>query len=498
MALNDLVNKATSFLAGGGTTTINGITPNNRQQYETGAGTTEYFETPEMRALMARFADPLTLNFKVMVDWDKPYGLVSAEANVNSALAYLKRIGEEDRYNMLKQWIELFKILVREYDFLFLNSTGLDEIATKKPHESFKEEDSKVSFELRETADMMCQSLVTMYRHICFDCNVRGVEVIPANLRRLDMMVLVYSSGYYNMALYDVLENNGLTNDDYETKMFPTLKKLSKGFFVENSDTYDFNHHMFIMGDASFNVEESGKSFFERVSNEPGGDFTRTNFVFNFRFASYKGVFNNLFGEFDLVKVLALAAAQDKVSNDLSSTSKQNSFAKVLNTAAGNVKSYLPKLGDSIAKAGVRELNKLARKPAKYLNGLIGENSIIGSSLMKFTDPDYAVKMLENTVDLGIQNIENKYVYDNIAKINNMVFKGFSDNFMQAYDNWVPTGTKNPTGLLEQQPKINPSTGQPFNTAYNMPEVEKGIRQGQSRNQSNVNTPNIIYSRRGF
>ena len=63
----------------------------------------------------------------------------------------------------------------------------------------------------------------------------------PLHLHLKYMSSLVYSAGYYNMALYDVMDNNGLTDNDYETKIFPTLKKLSDKFFIDNSDKYNFN-----------------------------------------------------------------------------------------------------------------------------------------------------------------------------------------------------------------------------------------------------------------
>jgi uncharacterized protein YqkB len=429
---------------------------NNRYKYSTGTTADnekiyEIFITPEIRAYQAKFADPLTLNFKIMIDWDKKSGLFADVENVDSALAYLKRIGDELRFNMLKYWIDVFKTFIKNYDFLILSCEGVDAIINAKPHEVFTEND-KLSLTIRETSDMLIQSLLTQYRHIWFD-DVRCVEVIPANLRRFDLSILIYSSGYYNMALYDVLNNVNGTTDNIQTKIFPTIKKLSDKYFFENAQTYDFNHHLVNLQDAQINNEDSGKSFFSSLSNEMSGDNVKNTMVFNYRFADYRGSFNNIFGQFDFTKLLALASAQNKLLNQVSnqtSTSQTTTNQQNKQTLSDRLKDFFGETKNEFVNNTTSTINLLKNKPSAYAQSLISPNTVIGNTFKNLTNPAYLPKLIKNTVDLGITKAENYLVYDNIAKLNNMVLKNFSDNFLGIYENWFgPKEVPNKATLFE-------------------------------------------------
>lgn len=449
----------------------------------------EIFITPEVRAYQAKFADPLTQCFKLMVDFDKPYGLLADESHVDSALAYLKRIGETIRYEMLVRWIEIFKIFIKNYDFLILGVEGLDVIVNMKPHEVFTEND-KLVFNIRETSDMLCQSLITQYRHIWYD-NERSVEVLPANLRRFDISVLVFSAGYYNMALYDVLENNGLVDSDVETKIFPTIKKLSDKHFHDNSNNYGFNHHLITLGDAQINNEESGKSFFSSITNEQSSDFVKNTIALNYRFAEYKGTFNNLFGEFDFVKALAFAAAQDRFSNEVVGGVGGRVGGKTKSKAS--MRDFFAKTKDAFKNNTIDTVDKLKSRPSAYLNSIISPNTSIGNALKNITDPNLVPKLVKNTIDLGIQNIENRYVFDPLTRLNNMVMKSFSDNLVSVYNNYLALDTKpnNSVKLMGDNPNVSD------NTDKSTPEYTPGSVPSDLRYGTTFGTDNV-YNRKGF
>lgn len=446
----------------------------------------EIFITPEVRAYQAKFADPLTQCFKLMVDFDKPYGLLADKSHVDSALAYLNRIGETIRYEMLVRWIEIFKTFIKNYDFLILGVEGLDTIVNMKPHEVFTEND-KLVFNIRETSDMLCQSLLTQYRHIWYD-NERGVEVLPANLRRFDIGVLVFSAGYYNMALYDVLENNGLVDSDVETKIFPTIKKLSDKHFHDNSNNYGFNHHLITLGDAQINNEESGKSFFSSITNEPSSEFVKNTIALNYRFAEYKGTFNNLFGEFDFVKALAFAAAQDRFSNEVEGEVGGKTKQKV------SMRDFFAKTKDAFKNNTIDTVDRLKSRPQAYMNSIISPNTSIGNALKNITDPNLVPKLVKNTIDLGIQNIENRYVFDPLTRLNNMVMKSFSDNLVSVYNNYLGPDTKpnNSVKLMSDNPNVSDNTKSEHTPEYTPGSVPSDLRYGTTFGTGNV------YNRKGF
>lgn len=447
---------------------------NNRKKYIVSDGsvsnepTYENFITPELRGYFAPNTDPLFLCFKLMVDYNKPYGLLAPESVTDSALAYLKRIGETERYEILKVWINTLAGFIKNYDFLIQGVEGIDTIVNAKPHEVFKEDD-KITFMIRETHDFMLQSLLTQYRHIWFD-DVRGVEVLPANLRRFDINILIYNSGYYNMALYDVMENNGLTKENNpETQMFPTLKKLSDKFFVPNAQSYGFNHHLIYVKDAQINNEESGKSFFTSVTNDGPGDMVKNTLSLNFRFAGYSGTFNNIFGNFDIVKLLAVSAAQDRVSNeaDFNVLSKLKSD---MQTALKNTK--------EVFESNVKDAsNSLKNKPNKYLKKLVGPNTIIGNAYDRLVSGNLVSDVIER---MNVGSIDD-LVYSKIGKINNLILNNFSNSFLDTYGTNITENNK--SKVFTQNPTY----------------MSEGDETTDGKNQKNIKYQQTnIYNRNGF
>ena len=409
--------------------------------------------TSEMRSYMSKFSDPLNLNFKLMVDYDKPSGLFADEfKHKDSALAYLKRIGENERYNMLLKWISVFKIFIKGFDFLIQEVEGIDEIINHKTGDMYTD-DAKITINIRETSDMLCQSLLTTWRHIWFD-DIRCVEVIPSNLRKFDLNILIFNSGYYNLAIYDDIETQfftGLTksvknNDDYQKKMFPTIKKLSDKYFIENANKYDFNHHLIMLKSVSINNEESGKNFFATLSNEMSDEGVKNSITLNFRFATYKGNFNNIFGEFDFVSLLTIAAVENKRMSIMSPTELNKEMSLAGNntepymTAEAKIKAkftdYFQNSKESFKQIGIDTLNQLKTKPAEYTNKFFGPNSTIGSAIETITDPSLLANMTKNTIDLGITYIEDKYINGFVSNINSLVMNNFSENFVTVYDKY--------------------------------------------------------------
>ena len=101
----------------GGTNNHNGYTLDIHPMYSPdntldNAHRNSYDFKPEHRARRSQFTDPFIPNFKLLVDFDKPYGLFADENNQNSALAYIKRVfgNNSPRYLMLKSFIEQFKL----------------------------------------------------------------------------------------------------------------------------------------------------------------------------------------------------------------------------------------------------------------------------------------------------------------------------------------------------------------------------------------------------
>lgn len=393
----------------------------------------------EVRAMSDVWTDPLYLNFKLMINYSKPYGLFAAQGpdknTDNSAVSYLNRIGETARADMLVKWIELFRKFVSEYDYMIMSCEGLSEIFNHKQGEIYTEAD-KISFGIREAVDMRFQSLLTMYRNIWFDDD-RGVEILPANLRRFDILVVVYSAGYFNMDLYDVTTDQKSTDDLSAEITLPTVKKIIDAWqYGTNIDKYNFNSTLFYIGDCSIDLENSGKSFFENIVNDSSAEQVKNNLSLNFRFAWVTGSYNNTFGKLDISRVLAIAAAADKA-----------------NGIKGILGDYAKSLIKESKAIGENYLEELKSKPSKWFNALLGEQSYIGNALSTITDPSYLTNMVKNTVDLGISKIENKFIYSNIDSLQRIVKDNFSFRFVDIYNNYLTPGPK--VNEVKHNPDMN-------------------------------------------
>lgn len=423
------------------------------------------FVTSETRAMMAKYADPLTVNFKIIIDYDKPYGLFAPEDNIDSALAYLKRIGQDVRYEMLKTWIENFKFLVKEYDFLILGIEGLDIIQNHNPSHVFTEED-KLSITIRETADMYVQALLTNWRQIWFD-DIRKVEVLPINLRRFDINVLIFSSGYYNMLFYDDDTNSG--KELIETKIFPTVRKLSQEQFSEKT-MEQFNHVLFSVGDCSINNDESGKPFTASVINEQNSDFIKNNLTLNFRFGYYSGLFNNISGEANFGALLALSAAQQQGT-------------RVAEKIKTDIKDKLSQAGKDLKSSTVKTLTTKLDNMKKMV---LSKNSVVGDILSKMT-VDYASQMIKNTIDLGINKAYDTLVVDPMTKINNMLFMNFGNNLYELIENNKRQNVDSNVDLI-----INEKPITVYNKTFDAQNVVTNVEHGVKFDNLNIYSGNNL------
>lgn len=490
----------------------------------------------EDKVRLYKYADPLSLNFKLIMDFERKSGLFASEDNHDSALAFLKRVGEIKRYDMLVHWIKVFKSLVKDFDFLFLDIDGLEIVQTKPNHEFFLDKE-KIKITFRETTDMLVQSLISTYNHIVYD-KVRKVSVLPSNLRKFDCYVIVFSAGYYNMIFHDSIEDDG----NMDNKVLPTKRKLSDEILNINT-VGNFNHTLYEFVSCSIDPE-SGSMFTENVSNEMSSDYVKNNLTFTYKFATSSGTFNNIMGDENWYSILAQASAENKmqnlarmqyVSNMGSLDSNDNSvdgkdiFSKenlekllgntVINKKLlSNIKSFgsketLKKMYDTVKGKTMSNIeNQLINQlPSK----LLGPHSVLGSTLEKL-NPDYVTNMIQNTVDLGIGKIQNIFD-DGITTVNNLLMTNYNDNLVDVYNNVFNSYIDKNIEVLEQTPPKPYFDSNPENNYLNPngyvrpdnPKIElksekfiKGvsglsffdIEKNRSKNVESIN----IYGRKGF
>lgn len=509
--------------------------------------------TPEMKALMTPFSDPLFRNFKILLDTScKEYLLAPAKnedgtENVNSAEAYLRRIGEDERADMLQAWVEMTKSLFRDYEFLIMNITGLESTFNFWPHVAFKAEDD-ITVEFRETIDMKVFTWYNMYRDIWYD-SIRNVEVIPTNLRRIPFSVMIYSSGYYSSDMYDDWDDAkyaiGGYYNDYEDianidafyekdniarHVLPTHIKLSRitdAQDLKNLNTNDnnnknlFNYTLIEFPAAIINCEKSGEGYANNVTNEPSSDLTKVSITFNYYSANVKHIATNLTGPYSFKDMLALIAAQSKfetTSNAITGSNislyNQNFVSKWLNTLK--------------ERTGVRSPNKwvsdFMNSWKNAANNMINSTRIVGRWMLQnatdnllnsrfvkdfktYTDPNFLsklatqqyTKLLDKGVDALGQTEFGKFLTTNFSNnINQYIAEGLREShnavslFMQ----------KNPQYVFPENPTLDENmTTQTVDTIDN-PTMKQNFSAQQEKSLSAVkkgkSNINDIYSRKGF
>lgn len=435
------------------------------------------YTTGEDKVHLYKFGDPLTLNFKVIIDYNKKTGLFADESFDDSALTFLKRIGETHRYEMLKHWIKVFQSLVKDFDYLFLDIDGLEVVQTKPNHEFFFDSD-KIKLTFRETTDMLIQSLITTYKNIVYD-SIRKVTVLPSNLRKFDCYVVVFSAGYYNILFHDFNETN---KNDMDARVLPTKKKLADEI-LDLSTVNDFNHTLYEFVSCSID-NESGSMYLDNISNEMTGEYVKNNISFTYKFASVSGTYNNIMGDENWFSILAQAAAENKLNNvarmqyvnnvgtginpgsEFKADGKDFFSKENLQNILGNtvidkkllndVKSFASKdtLKGIFNSVKTSTLTKLEDKLVNQLpTKLLGPHTVLGQTLQKL-NPEHVTNMIQNTVDLGIGKVQDLFD-DGVTNVNNLLFNNYSDNLVDVYNN-VFAGYKpnNKIEVIEQNPSV--------------------------------------------
>ena len=114
-----------------------------------------------------------------------------------SAWAYLVRNCEDERAELLKEFVSLLSNINTRSPWYFSEITGLDTAIERKIMEGnlqFEEKRPKISIKcLQDSYDERISTLLDLYRTIVFSWT-KKCEILPANLRKFDMGILVFET----------------------------------------------------------------------------------------------------------------------------------------------------------------------------------------------------------------------------------------------------------------------------------------------------------------
>lgn len=166
----------------------------------------------------------------------------------NSAWAYLKSNYEEERADALVKFVSLLSQISSESPWYFQSISGIDEALTREKW-TISEDRKKISIKcMNDPVDHRIESLLSLYRSIVWS-HTRKCEILPANLRKFDMGMFVFSGLF-----------NGLTVND-QNGWAPM------GKFDINTDRANYKYIEF--HNCEINLD-SIKSGFGEMSNESG------------------------------------------------------------------------------------------------------------------------------------------------------------------------------------------------------------------------------------
>ena len=450
LSINSLLEKAASEVNGSDNT---GYIPRTIAEYETTKYSTP---SPEIRQMVMKYIDPLTLNFRVIINikqksgllagFDKVYGKNEISENpsdypTNSALAYFLRIGDKARFYMLIAFGLDFIDLVKNYDFLFQTIEGIEEINDANPYEAWT--DQEVTITLRETIESRVHRVMSIWRYIWYDNN-RNIVVLPNNLQKIDLGILIYNSGYYNRDLYDLTSESDTNEDHY---MFPTIRKLAQlnpiviPDPINGKGLYPFIYHTFRFPSAGIK-QKTSTGYFDTVSNVPGssGDFITTKFIFEFFSVQYSNCYYGSWRNRDITRILQLS----QVMSDWSWVSKSLGVDSSLSSLSSSNKTWSQKFTDSWKKTtkNIIEDQKVMlqnyyNKTIEYVYRKISESSKIGkASIDLITRPDLSANILSKSLTTPVIKLMDKYGswIDTQLATNTDTF--LQSNFSDEYINW--------------------------------------------------------------
>lgn len=140
----------------------------------------------------------------------------------NSAWSYLKMNDEDDRADLLKDFVNLLSNINSESPWYFSEITGLDAAMDRKSinTENFTIEPNRQKLVIKclpDAVDDRIGTLLDLYRSIVWDWTTKR-EVVPSNLRKFDMGIFIFETPY---APFHRLKKPGLSlglesSDEYE------------------------------------------------------------------------------------------------------------------------------------------------------------------------------------------------------------------------------------------------------------------------------------------
>lgn len=222
--------------------------------------------------------EPGWFYFKIFFKFNTNYGLFGGiledeNNSINTAIQFLENCHKSYSVNQIaERKIALLKFVgslsyINENAPWFFNSiTGLDKANSVKINEPFKNNELEIGVK-EDAVDMRLTTLFELYKYACFD-NVNLKEIIPENLRKFDMTILVFHVPlrYYQTGF------QSMRNGTHEYKSF-------------NSEQFGdrMSYLMFTFANCEFDVDSINSVIPGEISNETAFNLGKSNFKIKYK-----------------------------------------------------------------------------------------------------------------------------------------------------------------------------------------------------------------------
>lgn len=220
---------------------------------------------------------------------------------INTASMYFENNCKSERFsdhykNVLRQkQISLFRFtqilhyLTIECPWVFKEVGGLENIGEVRLVDIATAEEKQIQIAFNEDAiDMRISTIIDLYKHACYD-TYNQKEVIPENLRKFDMSIIVFNPPIYrvNMAQEEVYKDKQKRNGE--------IKKVFEGFKTNygSLDAKNMPFKCIILKNCEINIDGL-KSIADSMSNTEG---FKNNLVLSIKYQrSFVYSVNNIYG----------------------------------------------------------------------------------------------------------------------------------------------------------------------------------------------------------
>ena len=363
--------------------------------------------------------EPGWFYFKIFFKFNTNYGLFGGilddVKSVNTAIEYLENCKNSysadqiaQRQIALLKFVGSLSYINENAPWFFDSITGLNNANSVKINEPNK--DNEIEIGIKEDAvDMRLTTLFELYKYACFD-NINLKEIIPENLRKFDMTILVFHTPlrYYQTGFQSIKDGT------HEYKSF-------------NSDNLGdrMSYLMFTFTNCEFDIESINSVIPGNMSNEAAFNLGKSSFKIK-----YKRVYKHTSNEWSKM-----------FFGDGSNFEDDNKKYKSQSCRVGAMKTALDNLGYYNRTANIykpmvdaieKEANDIMRTVDPevalgniYWNNTYGQSRIetlIKDKKSSIFSKNYYINKYKNTKD-KIKSIANYVVNDSSMGVGSKYFK---------------------------------------------------------------------------